>query len=333
MELAMIIQAGISLSEGVWLLLEEESGADGKKVLKSLHGPLEEGKPLSAALRQAGYFPEYMVNMTEVGEKTGHLTETLKNLSVHFERMDRVSIAVKNAVLYPGVMLAMMIAVVIILVVAVLPIFSDVFERLGGQMSPLAVNMMKFGDWMIGASVIISIIFGTLFAAAFVVWLLPGLKKGIMNAFRNSFGSRGVFKETASAHFVSAMAMSLASGLDTQEAIDMAAAVSGGPKALTKQYDECKERLQVGTTLPEAMRDTGIISVRDSRFLALGGASGMADTAMADIARRAEQDVQDRIEMIVGRIEPTLIIATSLIVGVVLLSVMLPLMGIMTSLG
>jgi type IV pilus assembly protein PilC len=142
-----------------------------------------------------------------------------------------------------------------------------------------------------------------------------------------------MFRELALARFVSSLAMALTSGLGPHEAISMAALVGGGSKKLVARYELCKEKLQLGAGLPEAVQHAGIISMRDARFLTLGGASGMTDEAMADIARRAEQNAHDRIDSGVGRIEPTLIIATSLIIGVVLLSVMLPLMGIMTALG
>ncbi|MCL1807189.1 MAG: type II secretion system F family protein [Oscillospiraceae bacterium] len=333
MELSMIMQSGISIAEGVYLLLDEETDADGKRVLKSLLDPLEDGLPLSAALKKSPYFPKYMVNMAEVGEKTGRLSETLKSLSVHYERMDRVAVAVKNAILYPGILLLMMMAVVLILIIGVLPIFSDVFERLGSNMSTLASNLMRFGEWLSGASVVFAAIFGLIFIIALALWVFPKFRGGARKLLGKVWGNRGLMRETASARFISAMSLALASGLDTQEAVTMAAAVSGGTKAANQKYDACMEHLQAGHTLPDAMRHAGIISVRDSRFLSLGATSGMADAAMADIARRAENNVQDHIENVVGRIEPTLIIITSLIVGVVLLSVMLPLMGIMTSLG
>ena len=88
-----------------------------------------------------------------------------------------------------------------------------------------------------------------------------------------------------------------------------------------------------GGSLSEAMRETRILSARDSRLLSLGIKSGMADSAMADIAKRKESIVHERLESIIARIEPTLVIITSIIVGVILLSVMLPLMGIMNSIG
>jgi type IV pilus assembly protein PilC len=200
-------------------------------------------------------------------------------------------------------------------------------------MSPMAVSLMNVGDWLTGAAVVIASVFAALFIAVLFVLLIPALRNGFAALFRNTVGSHGLFREMASARFISSLSLALASGLDTHDAITMAAVVGGGPKTLKARYDLCRERLLDGAGLPEAIQHAGIISLRDSRFLTLGGASGMADEAMADIARRAEQNIHDRIESAVGRIEPALIIATSLIIGVVLLSVMLPLMGIMTALG
>ena len=68
-------------------------------------------------------------------------------------------------------------------------------------------------------------------------------------------------------------------------------------------------------------------------MLSIGSRSGKSDAAIAEIARRSDLDVRDSIDRIVGRIEPTLVIVSSIIVGIILLSVMLPLMGIMTSIG
>jgi type IV pilus assembly protein PilC len=227
----------------------------------------------------------------------------------------------------------MMIAVVVILVTAVLPIFNEVFARLGSRMSPMAVSLMNIGDWLTEAAVVIAAVFAALFIALLLVWLIPTLRNGAAALCRNTLGSHGVFREMASARFISSLSMALASGMNTDDAITIAAVVGRGPKVLTKRYELCKERLLSGSMLPEAIQQAGIISMRDSRFLTLGGASGMADEAMSDIARRAEQSIHDRIDAAVGRIEPALVITTSLIVGVVLLSVMLPLMGIMTALG
>jgi type IV pilus assembly protein PilC len=333
MELAMLLKAGIILSEGVLMLQDDEPDKNGKAVLQTLIDSLDKGAPLSEALRGSSFFPRYMVNMAEIGEKTGRLAETLTALSEYYDRQDRLAASIKNAVYYPVILLIMMITVVLILIIQVLPIFNDVFSRLGTRMSPLATNLMQFGGWLRGVSAFIAIIFGIILLIAFIAFAVPEIREGIVKAYKNRFGHRGIMGKIASSRFTSAMALATASGLDTEEAVEMAATISGGTKAIDEKNEKCVALLRSGGTLANAMRDSEILSARDSRMLSLGSRSGMTDTAMLEIARRGDQTVQEEIGRIVGRIEPTLVIITSLIVGIILLSVMLPLMGIMTSIG
>jgi type IV pilus assembly protein PilC len=332
-EFSMLIQGGITAGDGVMMMIDDESDKNGKVVLQTLLASLEKGEPLSTAFHESGYFPAYMVNMAKVGEKTGRLPETLSSLSIHYDRQERLSAAIKNATLYPAILLAMMVAVVLILIVQVLPIFNDVFGRLGSQMSPLAARLMQFGGWLKGFSSVIALIFGILFLIGFLAWIIPEIREGIASAFKNRMGKRGIFGKIASAHFISGITLAMASGLDLEEAMDMAVLISGDSKAVAEQREKCAGLLRSGSSLADAMRDSGIISVRDSRVLTMGTRSGMADSVMTEIANRSERTVQDDIGRIVSRIEPTLVVITSVIVGIILLSVMLPLMSIMTAIG
>ena len=333
MNLAMILQAGITLSDGILMLQDDEPDKAGRAVLQSLLDVLDAGAPLSQAFKESGYFPRYMSNMTEIGEKAGRLVETLKALSEHYDRQDQLSASLRNAVMYPVILLVMMVVVVFILIIQVLPIFNDVFNRLGAQMSPLATSLMRFGGWISGASAVIAVVVGAILLIALAAWIVPSIRGGISRLFGSLFGNRGLMANIASSRFVSAMALATASGLDTIEAVDMAASVSGGVKAVNEKHKKCVELLNSGSTLAEAMYKAGIISTRNSRMLSLGGRSGMTETAMADIAARSDRGVRDEIDRLIGKIEPTIVIITSVIVGVILFSVMLPLMGIMTSIG
>ena len=333
MELSMLMNAGITVAHGVQMMLDDEPDGDGKVVLNKLLDNLEGGVPLSEACRGANFFPPYMVNMISTGERTGRLPETLKALSEHYERQERLALSIKNATLYPAVLLVMMIVVVIVLIVQVLPIFNDVFGRMGAQMSPLAVQLMQFGTWFRGASFVIAVVACVLFAIVFLAWVVPGIRRGIAKSFKNIWGASGVFGRVAASQFVSSMSLAIAAGLDTEDSVEIAASLNSDSKALSVKYEKCVKMLRSGGSLADALKDAGIVSARDGRMLSLGGQSGMADAAMAEIARRTDRNVQDEIASIVSRIEPTLVILTSVIVGVVLLSVMLPLIGIMTSIG
>ena len=332
-ELSMLLDAGLTVSDSVQILHDDEPGKDGKAVMQSLLGGLGRGEPFSAALKGSSFFPRYMVHMVEIGEKTGRLVETLRALSEYYERQVRLSVTIKNSVLYPAILLILMIVVVLILIVQVLPIFNDVFSRLGTQMSPLAVALMDFGRWLGGASVVIAAILCVIFVFIILLFAIPNFRKNLAQAFSNTWGSRGVFGKIASSRFVFAMTLAMASGLDTADSIDIAAAVSGGSKAVDEKHKRCTELLRTGKSLHDALSGAGILSLQDGKMLAIGARSGKADQAMAEIARRSDVDVRDSIDRVVARIEPTLVIISCIIVGIILLSVMLPLMGIMTSIG
>jgi len=332
-ELAMLLDAGLTISDSIQIIQEDESSKEAKAILQTIYDSLMLGKPFSAAMKEAAVFPSYMVQMVEVGEKTGRLVQTLTALSEYYERQTRLSVTIKNSVLYPAVLLILMIVVVLILIVQVLPIFNDIFSRLGTQMDPLAIRLMQFGGWLGNAAVGIAIFFSAIFVLLFIMWIVPAIRKGIARAFSNQWGSHGIFGKIASSRYVFALTLAMASGLDTAESIDLAAAVSGGSKAVDNKHKKCAALLDSGSTLSEALSGAGILSKQDSKMLSVGSVSGKADLAMAEIARRSDIDVRDNIDRIVGRIEPTLVILSSIVVGVILLSVMLPLMGIMTSIG
>jgi len=332
-ELAMLLDAGLTLSDSVQVLQEDESSKDAKALMHKLYDSLATGNQFSTALKESAVFPKYMVHMIEVGEKTGRLVQTLTALSEYYERQTRLAVTIKNSVLYPTVLLVLMIVVVLILIVQVLPIFNDIFSRLGTQMDPFAVSLMQFGGWLSSAAAGIATVIGTIFLFLLIMWLVPGVRKAIVQAFVNRWGNRGIFGKIASSRFVFAMTLGMASGLDTAESIGIASAVSGGSKAVDEKHKKCTALLESGKTLSEALCEAGILSPQDGKMLSVGSVSGKADLAMAEIARRSDINVRDSIDRIVGRVEPTLVILSSVVVGIILLSVMLPLMGIMTSIG
>ena len=333
MELHILLQAGITFGDGILMIQDDEPDKEGKALLQKLIDSLENGNQLSTSLKEAECFPAYMTSMIEIGEKTGRISETMKALSKYYDNQDRVNTSIKNAVLYPAILLVLMMAVVIVLLVKVLPIFNGVFSQLGTQMTPLAAKFMQFGDWLARATIPIVIIIGIITVLAILVWVIPTFRKKLINIFKNILGAKSILGEISTAHFTSAMALSLASGLDAEKSVEMAADVSGGIKKIDEKHKACLEALYTGVNLAEAMRNAKILSSGDSRMLSLGERSGTTDTVIADIATRAERNVHDSIERIVSKIEPTLVIVTSIIVGVILFSVMSPLMNIMTSIG
>ena len=130
-----------------------------------------------------------------------------------------------------------------------------------------------------------------------------------------------------------ALAMGLRSGMQLEEAMELAAALLEDRPRAAARCGACRELLLRGEELAASMERSGLLTKSESRLLALGRRGGRGDEVMEQLADRKLKDARDALETAVSRVEPALILVTSGLVGAILLSVMLPLMDIMTAIG
>ena len=165
LELSLLLHAGVGLGDAL-ALLGEESDRSNRELLESMARQVDDGDPLSAAMKSAGCFPAYVCGLIEVGETSGRTEEALSALSRYYEDRVRMDRRVKSALLYPAVMLAVMLIVIAVLLVRVLPIFDDVYASLGGRLTGVAAGLLNIGRWLEGAMPV-------LFAVLAVAAVLP----------------------------------------------------------------------------------------------------------------------------------------------------------------
>ena len=128
------------------------------------------------------------------------------------------------------------------------------------------------------------------------------------------------------------MSVALKSGLDTEEGFDLVTQLVDDPDFCQK-IASAREAIQNGEDFSDALNKAGIFSGIDARMVSVGFRSGNVDVVLKKIADRYEETTNRRLQSIIAILEPTLVIILSVIVGLILLSVILPLMGIMTSIG
>lgn len=332
MEMALCLKAGISLNEGLFMLASDETDKKLKEMLDGLYKSMDGGASLEDSMKDAGCFPKYVVDMVEIGTKTGRLESVLRALSAYYTRQEQITRSIKNAVVYPFVLMFMLLLVVGVLVTKVLPIFNDVFNELGAEMSPVAVSIMNFGTGVTKYAAVILAVVVVLIIIAVVISTVPSLTLKFVTFWNKITSNRKISKKIASARFASGMAMTLASGLDTDESLDMVERITENPVMIAR-IQKCRELMKSGELFVDSVAKADIFPSLYCRMLSIGFKTGTADTVMEEIAARSENDVNEDIESVINKVEPTLVIIMSLIVGLILLSVMLPLMSIMTTIG
>ena len=157
------------------------------------------------------------------------------------------------------------------------------------------------------------------------------LRRSLVSFWQRGHGDRGVSRKLNNARLAQAMAMGMASGLPVEEAVALSAGLmEGGAK---KRCESCQKRLESGESLGDALKKSGLLPARQSRLLELGQRSGAGDASMEKIARDLGEEGEAALAALVSRVEPALVLVCSVLVGLILLSVMLPLMHIMSAIG
>ncbi len=331
-QLALIIKAGISVQEGISIMVGDVQDGRGKEVLQTILSHVEEGRTLSFALQQCGRFPKYVVDMVDIGETSGRLDEVMDSLSTYYERNEAINQSIKNAVTYPMVMIGMMAVVIAILVIKVLPIFHQVFRQLGSDMSAFAQGIMDFGTALSHYSVWIVAVVLVLILAVSLMKRTKGGRAALARIYDTLPFMRSLSDKIAAGRFASAMALMLSSGLDTDQSLEMAGELIENKKTKTK-IAGMKDLMAQGTSFSGALLQMKVFSGVYASMLTVGFKTGAVDTVMKKIAQRYEEEIDANISSLISVLEPTLVAVLSIIVGMILLSVMLPLMGIMSSIG
>ena len=154
-------------------------------------------------------------------------------------------------------------------------------------------------------------------------------------AFLRGLGShipaiRRMHHDIASCRFASGMALTLKSGMAPEECLSLVRELNDD-EAFQKELTECEQLLENGTDFTASLHQTGIFTGVYARMASIGFKTGSLDQVMSDIAELYQEDLDNRMSNTLSILEPTLVIALSLVVGFILLSVMLPLVGIMSS--
>ena len=329
---AMILRAGITPAEGMNILLSDTKDAKGREIIAQILKICRQGETFHHALRECGVFPEYVLHMVDLGEESGNLDDVMQALATYYEHEEQVADSIRGAVRYPFIMIGMMLLVIFVLLTKVLPIFNQVYIQLGSEMTGISSSLLSLGQSLNHYSLVILIVIIVCFIIYFLAFKTRKGKQ-LSTKFLSVFPlTKGFYEKVAAGRFANGLSMTLSSGLDTYNSLDLVAALVEHKK-MHEKITACKNLIREGDNLSEALCKSNIFTNLYSRMVAVGFRTGSIDTVMKKISENYEKETDKKLQSIISILEPTLVIILSLIVGLILLSVILPLMGIMSSIG
>ncbi len=330
-QMSMILTSGISTLEGVSILLEDSTNEKEKELLKIMNDTLLSTGSFYLAVQDAKVFPEYMLQMIQLGEQTGKLDNVMDSLAEYYEKEHSLSLSLKNAITYPFLMILMMIVVILVLITKVMPVFHQVFNQLGTEMSGASLALLNFGQFLNRHSLIFGIILVVL--ALFLIFLFktPKGQKYFRWLLEKNPSFRKLQDLMSARRFASGMALTLSSGLTPLECLHLSIPLVTNSN-FRERLDKCEQEVSAGAGLCEALLSQHIFTGLYAKMTFIGAKTGVMDEIMEKISGQYEDEINEGLTKVVAAIEPTLVIVLSLIVGVILLSVMLPLISIMAGL-
>ena len=297
-QFSIILRSGMSAIEGLAILNDDSQTERGKEILTFLYKDMEESGSLAHAMEQSGAFPASAAAYVRTGEETGCLDEVMKGLSSFYAKEIQITDQIQSAVAYPLIMLGMMTAVIVILLVKVLPVFRQVFRQLGLEMSGISGARLGIGELI-----------------RKIVCHFPGTKEIPVNL---DYSRR-----------CQCISLGIRSGLSPELCVELAGAVVSQTETREK-LASIQKQLAEGYGFTEAITESGLFKAMELRLISLGFQAGASDEVMEKLAEQYEEKSTDSVSHIVSILEPTIVIVLSILVGLVLLSVMMPLLGLLS---
>lgn len=323
-QIAMVVNAGLPTYYGISILLDDAPDEETRALLEQIYLPMEKGSTLFFALKETNVFPDYMIHMIELGETTGRLEEVLLSLSKYYEREASLKKAIKNAVSYPLIMTTMMLVVIVVLIAKVLPVFAQIYQELGSELTGFAYTMMSISTVLNRYLIVFVLIFVLLLAFAVISYYTDLGKKLFMG--------KGISLSIAASRFANCMYLALASGLDTDQGLSLAYDLVNDT-LMQKRILKCKEILKDKGSFSDAILKADIFSKLYASLITIGYKTGSMDEVMLQIGESYEEETQNRIDHVISLLEPSLVIILSFFIGLILIAFLLPLLGIMSSIG
>ena len=330
-QVALILEAGLPLYDGMETLAGADKGSENADIYESASKGVTETGSLYDALKEDERWPKYLVEMVGIGERSGQLDRVMRGLEDYYAREDRIRSSIVGAVTYPMVLGVMLIVIVLILLWKVLPVFRRVLASMGVGMTESGSLMMRLGvsvGWIVLALVAVVV----LLVIAGVILMRTKHRDKVMAIVQKVFPSiNKVNNQLSASRVASVLSMMLSGGFPMDEALEMTSNVLTDRDAAAK-VEHIRKSLDEGNTFAEAVTSAQMFDDLHNRMVTMGSATGREDQVLGKLADLYEEQVEDGITRLVAIIEPTLVAMLSIVIGAVLLSVMLPMAGILSSL-
>lgn len=333
-QFSVMIDAGLPLVQCLEILASQQENKTFQKVLAGTRGAVEGGSTLSAAMKQypKAFDPLYS-NMVEAGETGGILDTILQRLSTYIEKNVKLKAAVKSALIYPVGVLSIAVAVIVLLLWKVVPIFGTLFAGLGVDLplpTKIVIALSNFVGSIFGLLIVVAVV-ATIFGLK--VWYGTPQGRFALDSLILKLPVMGILmRKIAVARFTRTLGTLISSGVPILEGLDITAKTSGNA-VVEKALFAVRKALEEGKSLTEPLKESGVFPGMVTQMISVGEQTGAMDAMLQKIADFYEDEVDAAVKDLLTALEPIMIVFLGLVVGGVVISMYLPLFSLIGKLS
>ena len=332
-QFAALINAGVAIVRSLGVMAEQCTNPKLKKALTQISEDVQQGMNLSEAMRKhPDCFDNLYVSMVQAGEVGGVLDEVMNRLSKLLEDVARLQNQIKSALTYPVAVAIFAVAIFIGMTVFLIPIFADIFKQLNVELPALTQFMLDLSAFIRGFWWSIPIVF---FGAGFAFRNYYKTRMGRETIDRISlkvplFGD--LIQKSAVARFSRTFGALTRSGVPILTALEIVRDTAGN-QVIANAVDESRKEIQQGGMISLALQKEQVFPIMAIQMISIGEETGELDQMLAKVADFYEDEVEQSVKALTSIIEPIMIVVLGGMVGVILLSMYLPMFKIFEKLG
>ncbi|KTC93667.1 MULTISPECIES: type II secretion system F family protein [Legionella] len=323
-QMATLLKSGIPLVQSLDILAKSQTQLALKWLIEDLKKQVENGYPFGEALRKYPSFNELVCSLISVGEKTGKLDYMLELVSAYKEKIERIKKKLKQAMIYPTVVLLVACVVSFFLLVFVVPQFESLFKNFGAKL-PIMTSLVIQCSSMFRLYGVFSlfILLGLGYSLIQFKQRFLGLNQAIDKILLKLPLFGAIFNKAIIARFSRTLAVTFAAGFPLVNALHAAGEVTANC-VYAQAIDKVREQVYTGQQMHLAMRNTFLFPNLVLQMIAIGEESGALESMLDKIADLYEEEVNNSVDTLSHLLEPIIMAILGLIIGTLVIAMYLP---------
>ncbi|MDP2940177.1 MAG: type II secretion system F family protein [Candidatus Omnitrophota bacterium] len=332
-QLATMVDAGIPLMQSLDALQEQIGVGTFKKVIANIRDDIEVGNSLSSSFgKHPAIFDALYINMVKAGESSGMLNIILERIANYLEKTIALRRKVQSAMIYPVIVISMAIIITTVLLVKVVPTFSNIFEMLGGQL-PMPTKILIFVSNLVRKWLIYVV--GVLFVTSIIFNRYLRSETGRLSFDRLKLKLPVIgqlIRKIAISRFSRTLSTLTQSGVPILASLEIVAKTSGN-KVVEIAVNNVRSNVREGESISQPLIKSGVFPPMVTRMIAVGEQTGELEKMLTKISDFYDEQVDVAVAGLASMIEPIIIAILGVIVGGIVIALFLPILKITQLIG